>query len=629
MECLSQGRRFAEQVIRRLIIGAAATGAVWGCQPHPSDQATPPQGNDAPAAPAARSGADSQAQAAIRFVDVSQAAGLTQATWCGRPDKPHLFESGGYGLALFDYDGDGALDLYLVNGWRVEGQTVVERSGDRLYRNRGDGTFDDVTAESGLGQNGWGCGVAVGDIDNDGWLDLYVTTLEDDLLYRNLGNGRFEPVSDGPSVQGWSTGAVFFDADGDRDQDLFVSGYIVCSVEDVLTAQPTLEWKGRNVMFGPFGLEGELDHFFQNQGDGTFIETTAEAGLTDHGRFYGFTATAFDMDDDLDFDLHVANDSNPQYVYRNNGSGHFEEVGLWSGAALDANGLAQAGMGVAVGDYNNDSRPDLVLTTFADDSSTLFQNQGNGLFQDVAEAEGVGQPTFKPLSWGTALADFDQDGDLDLFIVNGHIYPQANEAGTGTSYEQENLLLRNDAGRFHDISSEAGPGLRVKLSGRGLAVGDIDGDGDLDLVISNIDAPPTVLRNETTDAGSWLMVDAPTAVRVELTAGSQRQVRHAVRGGSFVSASDWRFHFGLGKSASVEMLKVYWPDGTVNTLNDVPVNQVIVVRPQREAEVSSGGRAAGVSLLVLGLGIVEQLSPTVSPDNFAMRGTMEDNCSTN
>jgi len=272
----------------------------------------------------------------FHFVDASRAAGLTEPTWCGRDDKPHLLESGGTGLALFDADGDGDLDLYLVNGWRLDGAEVAERGRDRFYLNRGDGSFEDATAGSGLGHDGWGTGVAVGDVDGDGDRDLFVTNFGPDRLYFNDGHGRFEAAGVSPGIDGWSAGAVLFDADSDGDADLFVAGYIEATLDEVLHAKPTLEWQGLEVMLGPFGLQGEANKFFRNDGTGVFEEQTREAGLVDRGLFYSFGLAAVDLDGDLDTDLYVANDSNANYVYRNDGSGHFQEMGLWSGAALDA-----------------------------------------------------------------------------------------------------------------------------------------------------------------------------------------------------------------------------------------------------------------------------------------------------
>lgn len=517
--------------------------------------------------------------APFHFVDVAAAAGLSMPTWCGRPDKPHLLESGGTGVALFDYDGDGDLDLYLVNGWRLDGREVVEHGRDMLYRNRGDGTFEDVTRESGLGLDAWGCGVAVGDIDGDGDPDLYVTNFGPDILYRNNGDGTFRVVPDGPGIDGWSAPAVFFDADGDGDLDLFVGGYIESTLEDVLNAEPTLTWKDRGVMLGPFGLEGLANRYFENEGQGRFVEATDKAGLTDVGEYFSFAVAALDLDDDNDLDLYVANDSNPNYLYRNDGSGHFQEVGLWSGAAFDVNSAAQAGMGVVPGDIDNDGKIDLFIANFAQDSSTLYINTGDCLFVDESQSRGLRDPTYGPLSWGGALADFDLDGDLDIFVANGHIYPQADDSpATGTSYAQLNLVLANHEGQFQNVSKSAGPGLDVVRSSRGSAVGDLDGDGDLDLVIANVDAPPTLLRNDTRPRGAWLIVDAPGARRVEVMAGGRRIVRLYVAGGSYVSASDPRFHFGLGEVERVERLVVRWADGSETAVTDVTVNRQIEVK---------------------------------------------------
>ena len=531
-------------------------------------------------APAGAVEGEAPADAPFWFVDTAAASGLTTPTWFGSRSKPHILESGGAGLALLDYDADGDLDLYLVGAWRLEDGRVAERGRNRLYRNRGDGGFEDVTDAAGVGDDGWGNGVAVGDADGDGRLDLFVTNFGPDVLYRNRGDGTFErsdSSSGGPGLAGWSTGAVFFDADRDGDEDLFVVAYIDCTLEEVLTAKPTLEWQGQAVMLGPFGLEGAEDRYFENLGGGRFRDATEASGLVDAGNFYGFGVEALDVDGDADLDVYVANDSNPNYLFLNDGRGRFQEMGLWSGAALDGGGNAQGGMGVAAGDSDGDGDPELVVTNFWKDATTLYRNEGEALFTDVARETGVAEPSFMGLEWGTTLSDLDLDGDLDMVIVNGHIYPQADavpEAGPG--YKQRNLLLANQGGSFGDVTAASGPGFAVVESSRGLAMGDVDNDGDLDLAISNMDATPTLPRNDTARRGRhWLLVDAPGAVRVEARAGAARWVRHRIAGGSYLSASDPRFHFGLGAVERIDSLTVVYPDGRVVRSGGVAVDRIL------------------------------------------------------
>ena len=390
---------------RRCVATRAASGALalWLAFP-PTTPAAP---QEAPA-----KGVPAQPAAHFRFVDAAEEAGLTRVLLAGRPDKDHLLDSAGAGAAFLDYDRDGRLDIYVVNGWRLEGSRVVERGRNGLYRGLPDGTFRDVTEEAGVaGEQQWGSGAFVADYDGDGWPDILITNFGPNILYRNLGNGRFENVAArvGVELPGWNTGAAFFDADGDGDLDLYVASYIDCTVKDVLEAKRTLSWRGlEQVAFGPFGLKGAADHFFRNEGGRRFADATAEAGMQDRALAFGFAVRAADFDDDGDVDVYVANDSDANYLYRNEGKGVFKEVGTWAGAALDANGAAQASMGLAVGDVTGDGLLDIVVTNFSEDFSTLYRGLGHGSFEDVCGRPGVGPLTYRPLSWGTALADSRQ-----------------------------------------------------------------------------------------------------------------------------------------------------------------------------------------------------------------------------
>jgi len=432
----------------------------------------------------------------------------------------------------------------------------------------------------------------VADYDEDGWPDILVTSFGPTVLYRNLGDGTFENVAARSGIEspGWNTGAAFFDADADGDLDLYVAAYIDCTLEEMLDARPTLDWKGVDkVAVGPFGLEGAADHFFRSNGDGTFVDATVEAGLEDLALGYGFAVRACDLDADGDLDVYVANDSDANYYYRNEGDGTFKEVGMWTGPAFDAGGAAQAGMGVAVGDPNGDGAVDVLVTNFSEDFVTLYHGDGAGFFEDVSDATGIGPATFPWLSWGALLADLDNDGDQDVVIANGHIYPQVDRHPEyEMTYAQKNLLLENDGtGRFADVTDEAGPGFAKVQSSRGLAAGDYDDDGDLDLLITQLDEAPVLLRNDSA-TGSWLTVvlEVPpgggTAIgtRVVVEAAGRTQVRDLASSESFLSVHDPRLHFGLGPAQVADRVEVGWPDGGRTVLEDVAVNRFLTVRKE-------------------------------------------------
>ncbi len=572
--------------MRRLCLLVLAT-AWLGC----GEAAPPPVPKVGPPVIKAEAAAPPPPAPSPRFSEVAREAGLATVLYAGGPDKDHILESTGTGCAFVDYDGDGRLDVFLVNSWALdEDPSRVRLKGrNALYRNKGDGTFEDVTERAGVGDDSWGCGVSAGDYDGDGLVDLYVTNFGPNLLYRNKGDGTFEEVGAkaGVADPGWGAGSAFFDADGDGDLDLYVANYIECTMEEVLAARRTTTWRDMvKVLDGPFGLRGGRDRFYRNNGDGTFTDATDAVGMTDAAESYGLGVLAADLDGDGDVDVFVANDSNPNFLYRNDGDGSFTEVGAWSGIGLNARGSAQADMGVDAADYDGDLLQDVLTTTFAQDNATIYRNEGDLTFQDVAIPTGLKAITHHALKWGCAFLDHDHDADVDVVIVNGHLYPQVDSSpDLKETYRQLPFLLRNDGGKFVDVSRDAGPGFQVAASARGLAVGDYDDDGDLDLLITAMDSPPLLLRNDTPRTGGWLKLrllnkaGAPAInARAVITAGGKSQIREVRSGSSHQSQNSFDLHFGLARADSVERIEIAWPGGQTTTLKDVKPDQTLTVR---------------------------------------------------
>jgi enediyne biosynthesis protein E4 len=526
--------------------------------------------------------------ARVRFEDRAESAGLEVVTWSGGAEKNHILESTGNGVLLLDYDGDGLLDVYFVNAIRLLPGKKTEPHSNTLYRNRGDGSFDDVTREAGVGSSAFGVGGAVSDVDNDGLPDIYVTNWGPNTLFRNNGDGTFTDATEASGVGDprWSVGAAFFDPDEDGDSDLFVANYIETSWDEVWAAERVRLWRGRvKVLDGPRGLAGSRDTYYRNEGDGTFTDATEAAGFAGACR-YTMGVVSFDYDEDGDVDLYTANDSMPNCLFRNRGDGTFEEAGALSGAAYNADGATQGSMGVDVGDFDNDGRFDLVVTNFAHDYDTLYRNLG-GSFVDHSFVAGLAVPTFAPLGWGVHFLDVDHDADLDLFMSYGHIYPQVDaDTVLHETFLQKDLLLLNQGGRFEDVSAAAGGGFEILQSGRGSAAGDVDNDLDLDIVVSNQDAPPTYLVNETEGGGHSILVELvdtrgtrqALGARLEATAGALTQIRQISSGGSYASQNDFRAHFGLGANETLDRLAITWLDGAKETHESLAADRAYVIR---------------------------------------------------
>jgi enediyne biosynthesis protein E4 len=509
------------------------------------------------------------------FTDVAEKSGLTMMNvFGGIETKKYIIETTGTGVAIFDYDNDGWPDIFLVNGTTLEGKFKGQAPTNHLYRNNHDGTFTDVTMKAGLVATGWGQGACVGDYDNDGWEDLYVTYYGKNRLYHNQ-KGVFTEVGAQSGTAGsgkaWGSGCAFVDYDRDGLLDLIVANYVDF---DISTAPSPGErascvWKGVPVMCGPRGLPGAKNILYHNQGSGKFSDVTIKAHIDQTSAHYSLGIATLDYDDDGWPDIYVACDSTASILYHNNGDGTFTDVAVKAGAAYNEDGREQAGMGATIGDFNGDGKLDIFKTNFSDDTSTLYKNNGNGTFDDVTFAAGLGLNT-KYLGWGTTFLDLDNDGWPDLLVVNGHVYPEVEKQHLGSDYQEPRIVYHNNgAGKFEDISDQAGPGITTPRASRGAAVGDLWNDGRISAVISNMNAPPSLLVNQVRSANHWIAIRTVGSksnrdgigARITLKAGTRTWVDEVRSGASYASNNDMRVHFGLGSTAKVEWVQIRWPSG--------------------------------------------------------------------
>jgi len=528
--------------------------------------------------------ASSPPQQKVTFTDITTQAGIT-FKHVAAPEKKYIVESMSGGVAMFDYDNDGKLDLFLVNSLSVDLVKSKGKTKSQLYHNDGNGKFTEVGEKAGVSDVGWGMGVAVGDYNNDGFEDLYVTCLGPDHLFKNNGNGTFTDVTAkaGVSDPRWSTGASFFDYDHDGNLDLFVSNYVDFDIDHLpeFGQGQTCTYKSIPVQCGPRGLKGAGDSLFHNNGDGTFTEVSKKAGVSDPEGFYGLGVLTGDFDGDGWVDLFVANDSTPNFHYRNNGDGTFKEIGFTAGTAVNENGSEQGSMGVTAGDYDHDGRLDIFITNFADEYNTLYHNDAPNSFTDVAYAAKVAAVSLPHVGWGTKFFDYDNDGWVDLFVVNGHVYPQL------PNYRQPRLFQRNNRdGTFTEIASQFGSIFTELHASRGVAFGDIDNDGDVDMLISDLDGPPQLLRNDNGNANNSILIKTVgvksnrdgIGARVKVVAGDLTQVDEVRSGDSYLSQSDMRLHFGWEKRTKVDLIEVRWPSGTVDKITNVGINRIITIK---------------------------------------------------
>jgi enediyne biosynthesis protein E4 len=534
----------------------------------------------------------------IIFQNIARQAGLT--TWrhkAGTPAKRLILEAKGPGVCLIDYDNDGWLDIYLVNGSTydaLDGKAPAPHAA--LFHNNHDGTFTDVTMKAGVANDRWGYGCTVGDYNNDGWPDLYVTNYGKNRLYRNNHDGTFTDVAEkaGVTAGGWSAGATFGDYDGDGNLDLFVDGYVHLDLANApvsgskAVGYAFCQYRGVSVMCGPRGLQGEHDHLFHNNGDGTFTDVSKKLGVDDPNGYYGLGALFADVNNDGKPDLLVANDSTPNYLYINKGNGTFEDDSYLSGYALNESGREVSNMGIAVGDYENNGHLDVVNTTFSDDYNVLFKNDGEGNFTDVSYRAGIAVPSIPFVSFGDGFLDYDNDGWKDLLIINGHVYPQVDQHPEwGISYAQRPLLFHNmKNGEFSLVPAVENTGLAVVTVGRGAAFGDLFNDGKIDVVINSMDEVPILLRNVNADHHHWVemkLIGGPKSPRdavgatVYLTANGMRQREDVLSGGSYLSSNDFRPHFGLGDATDAGTAEIHWPDGVKETLKLPAVDRIYTI----------------------------------------------------
>ena len=527
-----------------------------------------------------------------RFVDVAAGAGLGEF-FCysgGTQRKEYILETTGAGCAFLDYDNDRDLDIFLMTASRGEAFAEGAEPSNHLYRNEGNGRFSDVTRQAGLVRSGWGQGVCAGDYDNDGWIDLYLTYYGHNVLYRNGGDGSFVDVTRKTGLYTkrrlWGVGCSFLDYDRDSDLDLFVSNYIDFDPESAPRPgeNSNCVWKGIPVMCGPRGLKGLPSNLYRNEGDGTFTDVSEQAGITAPGERYGLGVLVADFDSDTWPDIYVACDSTPSLLFRNNRDGSFSEMGLLAGVAYSGDGKEQAGMGVDAGDYDNDGDLDIVKTNFSDDRSSLYRNHGDGTFSDVTFEAGLGE-NLAYLGWGVSFLDYDQDGFDDIFIANGHVYPEIDGHGFQSQYRQRKVLYRNTGrGTFVDVTASSGTDLLQPQTSRGIALGDVDNDGTLEILVNNENGRPSLYKNFGPH-GNWIVIltmgsrsnRSAIGTRVSVVAGGRRQIKEVRSGGTYASQSDLRLHFGLGTEKKLDV-EVRWPAGSVEKFTGVAANQFLTIK---------------------------------------------------
>jgi enediyne biosynthesis protein E4 len=534
----------------------------------------------------------------VNFINVAKTSGLNaKTTFGGEHKNKYLLETTGCGVAFYDYDNDGWLDIFLVNGTRLEGFPPGQEPINHLFKNNRDGTFTDVTLKAGLAHSGWGQGVCIGDYDNDGWEDLFITYFGKNVLYHNNGDGTFTDVSEKSGVAGsgkrWNTGCAFVDYDRDGKLDLFVANYIDMDLATapVPESGPCL-YKGIMVACGPPGLNGGKNILFHNNGDGTFTDVSQNSGILQANGTYGLGVLTGDFDNDGWPDIFVADDSTASCLYQNQKNGKFVDISLDAGCAMSADGKPQAGMGVSAGDYDLDGNLDIVKTNFAGDTPTLYHNLGGATFEDATFPAGLGMHT-QYLGWGCGFFDFDNDGWPDIVICNGHVYPEVEQLRTEAGYPQRKLLYRNlRNGRFEDISYNAGPGISGPSASRGCAFGDFDNDGDIDFVVNCVNDFPQLVRCDSSLENNWIKIrtigtksnrsGVGTRLRCVVympgTTKPHQQIDEVRSGGSYFSQNDLRIHFGIGKAQKVDILELRWPSGLMETLKDIQPNQLIYVK---------------------------------------------------
>ena len=530
-----------------------------------------------------------QKETTVHFTDITDSAGIT-FRHNSAPEKKYIVESIGGGVAIFDYDDDGCMDIYFTNALTVDTASDPHASRSALYHNNCDGTFTDVTEKSGLAYPGWANGVVAADFDGDGFEDLYVTCLGHNHLYHNNGDGTFTDITERARVDDprWSTGAAVADYDKDGALDLFVSNYVDINLSKLPEFGKTkfCQYRGVPVQCGPKGLPGAGDSLFHNNGDGTFTDVSKKAGVSDPEGRYGLGAIWTDVDGDGWLDLFVANDATGNYLYHNNKDGTFTEIGLQAGVSLDDDGVPLGSMGVTVGDYLHTGQLGIFITNFSGEHATLYRHDKPLLFTDVSYASKVAPVSTPYVGWGAGFFDYDNDGWPDILAVNGHVYPQMENASVGTTYRQRMLLFHNEHnGTFAEVAAESGAALITPRASRGLAFGDLDNDGFIDVVVNNLDGKPTILKNDGASRNNWITIklagsgknrDAIGA-RVKVVSGELTQWDEVHAGGSYLSSSDPRLHYGLHKKTKVDLIEVHWPNGKLETVSNIFANNFLVI----------------------------------------------------